>query len=186
MSSFIIESPGLLTGLTVLRTERGDDGSDVQVVEKIMGAQASRVVQNVNRLVDNYAHEQQLGAVFPSEGGYEIFADKPKFVRKPDGSFIRRGRLPDDKPPLGWFHIHPDLVMEVVSPHDLATEIEDRITDYLQAGVPLMWVFYPKNRTVYAYRQGGSATRLTAADELSGEDVLPGFTCRVEESFAGI
>jgi hypothetical protein len=36
------------------------------------------------------------------------------------------------------------------------------------------------------YRQGGSATGLTAADGLSGEDVLPGFTCRVEEFFAGI
>ena len=169
-----------------LRDQHGYEWIDGQLVEKNMGAQSGRVVQIVNRHIDVYAETHQLGLVFPPDTGYRIFANKPKRVRKPDGSFIRRGRLPDDKPPRGYILIPPDLVIEGISPNDLAEDIDERVTDFLSAGTKLMWVFYPSTRTVYVLRQGTGMSCLTAADELSGEDVLPGFACRVEELFAGI
>jgi Uma2 family endonuclease len=155
-------------------------------VEKNMGAQAGLVVLTVNRRVANHADAHRQGLVFSSDAGYQIFAHKPNRVRKPDGSFIRRGRLLDDKPPRGHLRIAPDLAIEVISPNDLAEDIEERVADFLQAGTKIMWVLHPSTRTVYVFRQGNSVTRLTASDELSGEDVLPGFVCRVEELFIGI
>ena len=80
----------------------------------------------------------------------------------------------------------PDLVVEVVSTYDLAKNLEERINDYLHAGVKLLWLVYPTIRSVYVIRQDGSAARLTEADVLSGEDVLPGFTCPLSKLFAGI
>jgi len=71
----------------------------------------------------------------------------------------------------------------VVSPNDLAWEVDLKVTEYLQAGVPLLWVFYPDTRTVSVYRASGKTARLSAEDTLSGEDVLPGFTCPVAEVF---
>jgi Uma2 family endonuclease len=58
--------------------------------------------------------------------------------------------------------------------------------DFLQAGTRLLWVLYPGTRTVYVFRQPTDVTRLIASDDPSGEDVLPGFFCRVEELFNGI
>lgn len=82
--------------------------------------------------------------------------------------------------------IPPDLALEVISPNDVAEQMEIRIVDLLGAGVQLLWVIYPATRTVYVFRQGGTVARLSEADSLSGEDVLPGFSCRVSELFVGI
>lgn len=169
-----------------LPDRRGYELIDGEWVEKNMGAQAGIVVLNVNARVRAHAGTHQAGLAFASDAGYEIFPTKPNRVRKPDGSFIRRGRLPGDKPPRGHLRIAPDLAIEVVSPNDLAEDTEERVADFLGAGTPLLWVLYPNTRTVYVFRQDGSVSRLTTTDELSGEDALPGFACRVEELFAGI
>jgi Uma2 family endonuclease len=107
-------------------------------------------------------------------------------VRYPDGSFIRRGRLPDDKPPKGHIRIAPDIALEVVSPNDAAEAIQIKIDEYLRAGVRLVWVVYPSTRQIFVHRPDSSVSRLTAADELTGEDVLPGLSCRVADFFASI
>ena len=39
-------------------------------------------------------------------------------------------------------------LLKVVSPNDLAWEMAMQVTEYLQAGVPLLCVFYPDTRTV--------------------------------------
>jgi Uma2 family endonuclease len=49
--------------------------------------------------------------------------------------------------------------------------------------VPLIWVIHPQSRKVLVYRDDGSANRLLECDELSGEDVIPGFRCPVRELF---
>lgn len=158
---------------------------DGQLLKRAMGAKSSRTAQNVNFELERHARENKTGLVFAPDCGYQIFSWAPNQVRYPDGSFVPKGRLPNDEPPDGHMRIAPDLAHEVVSPNDLAEEIEERVSDLLRAGVSLVWVFYPRSRNVYVYRQGGSALRLAAADELSGEDVLPGFRCRVEDLFAG-
>jgi Uma2 family endonuclease len=115
----------------------------------------------------------------------QIFPDAPNQVRFPDGSFIRRGRLPHDVPPHGHVRIVPDLLIEVMSPNDLAWEVEVKVTEYLRDGVQLLWVFYPDTCTVWVYRASGQVMHLSVADTLSGEEVLPGFTCPVAEVFPG-
>jgi hypothetical protein len=36
------------------------------------------------------------------------------------------------------------------------------------------------------FRRDGSPSRLTEADELGGDAILPGFACKVKELFTGI
>jgi Uma2 family endonuclease len=159
---------------------------DGRFVEKNMGAKAGRVAARLISRIDRHAEEKGLGAVFTQDCGYLIFPEDPDRVRKPDFSFIGKGRLPNNTIPDGFVRIPPDLVGEVVSPNDLAEEVNARVVDYLAAGVPLIWVFYVPTRFVHIFRPDGSASYLTVRDTLSGEVVLPGFTCRVEEVFAGI
>lgn len=158
---------------------------DGRLLERNVGAKASWIAQNVNSALDRQARENNQGFVFAPDCGYQCFPWAPSQVRYPDGTFVRKGRLPNDEIPDGHMRIPPDLAHEVISPNNLAEEVEERVSDLLRAGVALVWVFYPRSRTVYVYRQGGSAQRLTATDELSGEDVLLGFRCRVEDLFAG-
>ena len=159
---------------------------DGRLVERDMGAQSSRIATILIRLLDMHATAHNLGLVFATDCGYQIFADRPNQVRFPDSSFIARGRLPDDRAPAGHVRIPPDLVVEVVSPRDTACELDQKVEEYLQAGVRLLWVVYPSTRRVMVYRKTGGISRLGPADELSGEDVLPGFACRVADLFAGI
>jgi Uma2 family endonuclease len=159
---------------------------DGRLVEKHNGMQASVVAANTTTLLRTHVKERGLGHVFDSEAGYQIFPEQPNRVRKPDGSFIARGRLPDDRPVPGHARIPPDLALEVVSPNDLAEEVNAKVMAFLGAGVRLLWVIYPATKTIHVFRRGGGAAYLTAADELSGEDVVPGFACRVEEVFADV
>jgi Uma2 family endonuclease len=159
---------------------------DGHLVERpLMGAEASLVAAAIIMIVRQFTLGRQLGPVFSDACGYQIFPDDPNRVRFPDVSFIRRGRLPDDKPPQGHVRIAPDLAVEVVSPNDLAYSIDDKIASFLLAGIRMLWIVYPETRTVWVIRPTG-VSRLSAADEINGEDVLPGFTCRVEEFFVGL
>ncbi len=159
---------------------------DGQLVEKFMGAKSARIAQVVNRHIDIYAEAHKLGLVFPPDCGYQIFPDSPGRVRKPDGSFVRFGRLHGDKPPDGLMRIPPDLALEVVSPNDLAEHVEIRVNELLEAGVRLVWVVYPNARVVNVFRKDGTSSKLTSKDELTGEDVLPGFVCRVADLLVGV
>jgi Uma2 family endonuclease len=75
------------------------------------------------------------------------------------------------------------LAVEVVSPNDTASALEEKLEDYQKAGVPLVWVIYPNSRTVWVCRSDGSMSHLHENDELSGEVVIPGFRCPVREIF---
>ncbi|MEX0819029.1 MAG: Uma2 family endonuclease, partial [Pirellulaceae bacterium] len=91
--------------------------------------------------------------------------------------------LENDEPPVGHIRIAPDLAIEVVSPNDLAVYIDGKIDEYLQAGVRLIWVVYPETKHVLIYRAGTTVQRLGVEDELSGEDVLPGFRLAISKIF---
>lgn len=63
--------------------------------------------------------------------------------------------------------------------NDLYTEVDTKISEYLGAGVLLVWVVNPETRTMVVYHSDGSARRLREDEELDGGTVLPGFRCRV-------
>ena len=49
--------------------------------------------------------------------------------------------------------------------------------------MPLIWVIYPKSRTAIVYRNDGTVSYLHENEELSGEDIIPGFRCSLKEIF---
>lgn len=172
---------------TLDKDEQRFEWVDGQLKEKpSMGAKANRVATILARLLDTHAVAHRLGLVFTAECGYQIFPHQPCRVRRPDLSFVMRGRLPNDDPPDGHMRIPPDFVVEVVSPNDVAEDLEARVSDYLSVGVRLVWIIYPKNRSAWIVRPDGTAARSTEAHELSGEDVIPGFTCSIRTLFADL
>jgi Uma2 family endonuclease len=156
---------------------------DGELIERDMGFYSTLVGAEVLALLRNFVRENKLGWTPSPECGYRCFSDAPNKVRRPDASFISIARLPADQLHEGYVRIAPDLAVEVVSPNDLFSEVEQKVGEYLQAGVRRVWVVNAAKRTVHVYRPDGSATRLQADEELNGEDVLPGFCCRVGDLF---
>jgi len=156
---------------------------DGQLVERNMGFKSGRIAGVIERRIGKFVEDHQLGWVLPADVGYQCFPDDTYRVRKPDVSFLRKERLPADQEPEGHCRLAPDLVIEVVSPNDLYEEVTGKVEMYLSAGVLLVWVFDPDRRWVFVYRRDGTGTILRPDDELSGEEVLPGFRCRVGDLF---
>ena len=71
----------------------------------------------------------------------------------------------------------PDLAVEVISPYNLAEESLQKVREYFQAGVTLVWVVYPEERQVYVYESPTQIRVLTTDDTLDGGTVLPGSSC---------
>jgi Uma2 family endonuclease len=154
---------------------------DGRLVERHMGSESSLVGGRLYWRLTQFCDEQNRGIVWPADNGFQCFPHAPGLVRRPDVSFVRSGRLPGDVPPKGWVRIPPDLAVEVVSPRDLAGELEEKLSDYKKVDVPLVWVIYPEQRVVKVLRHLGPPSDLGEDDELSGEDVIPGFRCPVRE-----
>jgi len=166
----------------------GDAGKGFELVsghlvEKNMGGFASSVASLINYLLITHGRMKGLGWVLDSEGSYQCFPDDRRKVRKPDVSFIRRGRLPDERLPDGHIAIAPDLAVEVVSPNDTTYEVDTKVQESLSAGVPLVWVVNPRARTIHVYRGDRTVERLQEDGVLTAPDLLPDLHYPVADLF---
>jgi Uma2 family endonuclease len=146
------------------------------------GGEHGAVAVSITLAVAQFVKAQGLGVVFGAETGFKIAAE-PDTVRAPDLAFVRRERIPEGGIPRGFWPGAPDLAVEVISPGDTYTEVEEKVHDWLNAGTRMVLVLNPRTRTVTVYTSHTDVVRLTESDLLDGGEVLPGFTCRVAELF---
>lgn len=132
--------------------------------------------------VQNWSIEHHAGIV-GVESGF-VLGRTPDIVRAPDIYFVRADRIPEDGVPEAFWELAPDLAVEVVSPSESAQDVREKVRDYLDAGTPLVWVAYPRTREVIAHTADGLARTHRGDDLLTNPDVLPGFSCPVQELFA--
>lgn len=133
--------------------------------------------------IGSYVKRNHLGKVTAAETGFVLFQDKrgKDTVRAPDVGFIAKDRAPK-RLPKKYIPIVPDLVVEVVSPNDLAEDIQDKLNDYRRAGVRLILFAYPSSQTINVYTS--TETKILGIDDtLDGGDVLPCFTLPVRAIF---
>jgi Uma2 family endonuclease len=134
---------------------------------------AARLAEHVERL--------GLGSVLV-EAGY-VLRRGPDTVRGPDVSFISASRLPPERLPEHFIVGTPDLAIEILSPGDRWSEVEEKIADYLGAGTRLIWVVDPGARRVIV-RYPDRPPRVVPNEEaLEGEAVVPGFVLPLAELF---
>jgi Uma2 family endonuclease len=77
----------------------------------------------------------------------------------------------------------PVLAVEILSPSDTVEEIDEKVDSYLTAGVALVWVLDPHDRTVTVYRPDARPQLFNDEQELTGEPHLPGFRAPVARLF---
>lgn len=176
-------TPDLLTAEELLALNIPDKRTELVrgrlIVREPAGFRHGVVAMELARRLADFVRANALGVVVAAETGFKLFSD-PDTVRAPDVGYIRADRVP--KPlPRGYADIAPDLAVEVLSPDDRAGEVLAKVSDWLRAGCRLVWVVDPERRLARVYRADGSEAHVSADSALDGEDVLPGFSCRLED-----
>ncbi len=108
--------------------------------------------------------------------------------RRPDAAFVSYERWPRDRDmpqDQNVWDVVPDVAVEVISPNEYVEDLLEKVEEYLQSGVRLVWVVYPRRRIIQVFESLHQIRGLTHADELDGGGVLPGFRLPLSSFFRG-
>lgn len=165
-----------------------DDGYVYELVQgrlermSPMGGEHGRIASRLNVLLASYVWEHKLGDTFAAETAFVLNAETNE-VRATDVAFVASARLA--RIGEGAVPFPPDLAVEVISPSDRLIAVRRKVAAYQRAGVRLIWVINPRRQTIDVYRPDDTQPHvLSLDDELSGEDVVPGFRLPVRAVFA--
>jgi len=144
-----------------------------------VGGESGNRESELNADLAIWNRQTRLGYAFSSS---TIFKLPNGGDRSPDAAWIRRERwealTPEQRrkfPPIA-----PDFVIELRSETDSLSTLQEKMREYLDGGVKLGWLINPQQQQVEIYRLGQDVEVRHLPTELLGEDVLPGFSLRLD------
>lgn len=163
-----IEHAELVAGRIIKGMPTGHEHGDIEAV--------------IAALLVMFVRQAKLGKVMSGEVG--LYTQRnPDTVRAADVLFISNGRYA--MVTSGSFlDVAPELIIEILSPDDAWRTVDKKLREYFAIGVVLVWIVNPESRTITAYRSMTDVREFGESDMLTGDEVLPGFTIRVDELFS--
>lgn len=164
----------------------GDIGPCEMIAGRIVpmtpaGGEHGRIELSIGAEILAFIRKHKLGIAGTGEVG--IYTRRnPDTVRGADVYYISHERHAQ-KQSRSFLDVAPELVVEVLSPDDRWLDVMEKLREYFDIGVRLVWLVNPKLRRVYAYRSTSDVREFGAEDDLPGDDVLPGFAVRVATLF---
>lgn len=141
------------------------------------------VCLNVGAILREFVKKSDLGRVFGNDAGVITERD-PDTVRGPDVWYASYDKVPRGKLPKNYLDCVPDIAIEVLSPDDRWSRVLGKIAEFLCAGVPVVCVLDPDDETAESFHSDHSKDRkLSAGEELTFPEILPGFSVRVGQLF---
>ena len=123
-----------------------------------------------------HVKKHRLGKVVTGDVGFRI-GRNPDTVLAPDVAFVRSERVVKTRK---FFEGPPDLAVEVVSPGDSYTEVEEKASDWLRAGTQVVIVVDPARQTDRIHR---ASEIVDVTDVIVVDDVVPGWRLPLSEIF---
>ncbi len=143
-----------------------------------------RVCVNAGFVLELYGRQSGLGYVLSNDSAV-LTGRGPDTVRGVDVCFYSHARWPRSQVGRTLPPVPPDLAVEVVSPSNRPGTLLRKVGEYLDSGVPLVWVINPKKRRVVVYRPDEEEPTIFEDGEfLENLPELPGFRCPVADLFA--
>lgn len=140
------------------------------------------VCSNTSGILRDFAARRKKGYPCSNDSGI-IVENDPDTVRGPDVSFYEDDQNADTMDRKYSTQL-PKLVVDVLSPGTSPNKVTKRVSEFLARGIPLVWIIDPEVRTIGVHQAGKLSKVLDDSEELTGEDVLPDFRCRVADFFA--
>ena len=155
---------------------------DGTLVEKPMGFYESSLGMILGGYLHAYLINHSIGFVVGESGASRTI---PGRVRMPDVGFYSWNHFPGRTLPAdGVLDVPADLVVEILSPSNTRTEMEQKRQEYFASGTRLYWEVLPETRQVKVFTDANTHTLLGENDSLVGEPVLPGFVLSIQEWFS--
>jgi Uma2 family endonuclease len=156
-----------------LRIERTAEG-DLVIMPPEGGETGNRSML-LGTFLTQWALQDGTGVTFGSSTGFILPNDA---MRAPDAAWVRRSRLAtltaDQK--QKFLPLCPDVVVEIRSPSDRLSTLQQKMQEYLDNGAQLGWLIDPPSRALYVYRPNRPVERLEQPATIAGDAVLPGFS----------
>jgi Uma2 family endonuclease len=179
-------SPGTATEQDVVeihdREKRLYELVDGILVEKTTGIDESYLAVLIARFLSEFVEARGLGMILGADGMARL---SPGLIRIPDVSFISWARIGARRVPSGPFlRVAPDLAVEVLSPSNTAKEMSQKLIDYFQSGVRLVWYIDPRARSLEVFTAVDRSVVIGAGGTINGGDVLPELVLPLDRLFA--
>ncbi len=154
----------------------------------------SEIIRLIFRILDSFVSAHQLGDVYQESTFIFPHPDRKSWVqgsRIPDVMFYTGKRVrdfirttPDKNLPLA---LVPDLVIEVLSPTDTFSQVDEKIRFDLQNGVQIVWLIDPNRRKAWIYTASTDNSQVIGADgSLMAEKLLPNFKLNLTDVWQAI
>jgi len=142
-----------------------------------------RVAARIGASLTAFVDEHDLGVTYAAETGF-VLRRSPDTVRAPDASFVTNVRLATAGLSLhGYFPGAPDLAVEVLSPDDSHSEVEEKTADWLASGCRVVVLLDPRRQVAIVRRPHAPPATLSGDDQLAVPDLLPGWSVAIGELF---
>ena len=147
------------------------------------GSEHGRVAMAIGASLFSHVKQYRLGKVYAAETGFKISMD-PDTVRAPDAAFVSQGRLDACANDVSsYLALAPDLVVEVVSPSDVFSDVEAKAAQWLNAGSAVVVVANPQDQTLRVYRVSNRIEILRQGEEFQAGDACGNWTIAVDTVF---
>ncbi|MCA9223061.1 MAG: Uma2 family endonuclease [Planctomycetales bacterium] len=124
------------------------------------------VCATIVELLRRSLREAGRGRIISNDSGL-ITSRDPDTVRGPDVSFYSFARVPRGPMPEGYLSVVPEVVFEVLSQHDRWGDLLEKTGEYLKAGVEVVCVLNPRERTIHVFHADTAVDCLGEDDEFS-------------------
>lgn len=141
-----------------------------------------QVCARISHHLMTYVDQHDCGHILINDSGIITERD-PDTVRGGDVWYVSYDKIPSRPLPSRYLDVPPDLVVEVKSASDRWSKLLAKIGEYLQAGVQVVCVLDPDSETARLYFPEEDEVTLTAKDELTFPNQLPGFRIPVRALF---
>lgn len=128
-----------------------------------------------------FMRQHKIGRILTGEVGI-VTKRQPDSIRAADVAFISHERLALTQTE-GYLDVAPELVVEIMSPGNAWSDMQEKLAEYFAIGVQMIWVVDPRLEQVHVYRSLEQVRLLRKQDTLPGEDVLPGFAVALVDIF---
>jgi len=145
------------------------------------GHSHGRLEASITGFLFLYLQQHNIGHLLTGEVGIYTQRD-PDTVRAVDAAFISHERYAQVQSD-SYLDICPELLIEVLSPHDSWSVVQEKLAEYFAVDARMIWVFDPRLEQIHVYRSLDDVTRITKDGELSAPDILPGFQIEARKVF---
>jgi len=154
-----------------------------EMVEKMSpGFEHGEIQSRIAFLLLDWCRTSRLGTV-TTEAGF-ILSEHPTTLRLADVAYVSRKRYQEAGSPRGFSRLAPEIAIEIISSSEKAGDVRQKVQDYLDNGTHVVLTVWPDVEEVVAQAASGMIRTYYIGDTLEFPDILPGFSCKVEEFFA--